>query len=155
MPSAPAQQSEQTPQQQTQQQQQETGFVRLASAMPRILVAEDEPLAALEITEILSEAGLQVVGPATTVREAMELGRGAAIVGGVLDVNLKGDLIFPVADLLSSRGAPVLLVTGYDTDTILPERYRGLCVLRKPIDRNQLIKHLHPLLHPEPAASEG
>jgi len=158
MPPAPTREPVQSPtqtQQQTQQQQQETGLVRLASATPRVLVAEDEPLAALEITGILSEAGLQVVGPATTVREAMELGRGAAIAAGVLDVNLKGDLIFPVADLLSSRGAPVVLVTGYDTDTILPERYRGLCVLRKPIDRKRLIEHLLPLLHPQPAASEG
>ena len=158
MPPAPTQEPGRGPtqtQQQTQQQQQETGFVRLASATPRVLVAEDEPLAALEITGILSEAGLQVVGPASTVREAMELARGAAIVAGVLDVNLKGDLIFPVADLLSGRGAPVVLVTGYDTDTILPERYRGLCVLRKPIDRKRLIERLLPLLRPQPVAREG
>lgn len=142
---------------QTQQQQQESGLVRTASAAPRVLVAEDEPLAALEITGILTEAGLQVVGPAATVREAMELARGAAIVAGVLDVNLKGDMIFPAADLLLSRGAPVVLITGYDTDTILPERYRGsgIAVLRKPVDRNRLLDRLRPLLALQPAAGEG
>lgn len=140
---------------QTQQQQQESGLVRTAAAAPRVLVAEDEPLAALEITGILTEAGLHVVGPAATVREAMELARGAAIVAAVLDVNLKGDMIFPVVDLLVGRGAPVVLVTGYDSDSILPERYFGFGVLRKPIDRNRLLDRLRPLLALQPAASDG
>ncbi|MFO1113922.1 MAG: HWE histidine kinase domain-containing protein [Rhodospirillales bacterium] len=147
--------SSQPTQTQTQQQQQEAGLVRTASAAPRVLVAEDEPLAALEITGILTEAGLQVVGPAATVREAMELARGAAIVAAILDVNLKGDMIFPVADLLVARGAPVVLVTGYDSDSILPERYRGIGALRKPIDRNLLLDRLSPLLALQPAAKEG
>lgn len=138
-----------------QQQQQEALALLPSSAAARVLVAEDEHLAALELARILTDAGLHVVGPASTVREAMELARGAAIAAGVFDVNLNGEMIFPVADLLIARGAPVVLVTGYDTDTPLPERYRSLAVLRKPVNRELLLKQLGALLMPHKAAGEG
>lgn len=138
-----------------QQQQQELGALQSSPAALRVLVAEDEPLAALELASILTDAGLHVVGPASTVREAMQLARGAAIAAGVFDVNLQGEMIFPVADLLIARGAPVVLVTGYDSDTPLPERYRGLGMLRKPVNRDLLVKQLTALLMPDKAAGEG
>jgi two-component sensor histidine kinase/CheY-like chemotaxis protein len=140
---------------QPQQQQQEIGALLPSPAAVRVLVAEDEHLAALELATILTDAGLHVVGPASTVREAMQLARGAAIAAGVFDVNLNGEMIFPVADLLIARGAPVVLVTGYDTDNPLPDRYRGLGVLRKPVDRDLLMKRLHTLLTPHKAAGDG
>lgn len=79
----------------------------------RILVVEDEALIAVMVEDMLSEMGSTVVGPAATIEQALALARDQDIDGAVLDVNVRGERIDPVADALAARGVPMLFATGY------------------------------------------
>ena len=84
----------------------------------RIMVVEDELLVAMLIEDILADQGCIVVGPFRTVVEAASALRTATFDAAVLDVNLRGEKIYPVAELLAARGTPFLLLSGYDQDAI-------------------------------------
>lgn len=79
----------------------------------RILVVEDEALIAVMVEDMLTDMGSVVVGPAGTIKSALELARKEAIDAAVLDVNVRGERIDPVAEALMARGVPVLFATGY------------------------------------------
>jgi CheY-like chemotaxis protein len=97
----------------------------------KILIVEDEALVALDLSMILEERGAAVAGAYGTVEEACDAvteGLDAAI----LDVDLHGRLVFPVADRLREMGTPFVFHTGrYDLET-LRERYGDVTVLSKP-----------------------
>ncbi len=100
----------------------------------RILVVEDEYILAEDLCGGLEEAGAEVIGPVATVAAA--LARVAAedrIDGAVLDVNLHGVKVFPVADALRQRGTPFVFATGYVTGD-LPAAYAGVRCCEKPYD---------------------
>jgi CheY-like chemotaxis protein len=87
----------------------------------RILVVEDESLIAMLLEMALQDEGCIVVGPASRVAEALELaGDGQHLDGALLDVNLGGEAVFPVAEALASRAVPFLLLSGYG-DQAVPE----------------------------------
>ena len=79
----------------------------------RILVVEDEALIAVMVEDMLMEMGSDVVGPAATIDAALALARVEEIDAAILDVNVRGERIDPVADALMARGVPVLFATGY------------------------------------------
>jgi len=79
----------------------------------RILVVEDEALIAVMVEDMLIEMGSEVVGPAATIEQALALARAEQLDGAVLDVNVRGERIDPVADALAARGVPMLFATGY------------------------------------------
>jgi PAS domain S-box-containing protein len=82
----------------------------------RILVVEDEPVVAMELHQLLARLGCEVIGPAGTLDEAMALASsssGSSIDVGILDVNLHGQTCYPLADLLATRGVPVVYTSGY------------------------------------------
>lgn len=79
----------------------------------RILVVEDEALIAVMVEDMLAEMGAEVVGPAATIEQALALAAAEAIDGAVLDVNVRGERIDPVAEVLAERGVPMLFATGY------------------------------------------
>ena len=79
----------------------------------RILVVEDEALIAVMVEDMLLEMGCHVVGPAATIESALALARSEQIDGAVLDVNVRGERIDPVADALLARAVPMLFATGY------------------------------------------
>jgi two-component sensor histidine kinase/CheY-like chemotaxis protein len=111
----------------------------------RVLVVEDETLVALELRLALSDAGAEVLGPAASIAEAKRLIAASRPTAAILDVNLGGESIDPLADLLMAEGVPMLVVTGYDARKALPERLRHLPVLQKPIDPATLIDGVHEL----------
>jgi CheY-like chemotaxis protein len=86
----------------------------------RILVVEDEPLVALLLKDGLLDAGAEIVGPAASVDEALKLVGQASCDGGlsvaVLDINLRGTMVSPVADRLAALGVPFVFATGYGED---------------------------------------
>ena len=107
----------------------------------RVLVVEDEALIGMLLEDELLRAGAEVVGPACSVKEALELINQMAADGGlsaaVLDINLKGETVSPVADRLAALSVPFVFATGYG------EGYnRGLHaaapILVKPFDGNQV-----------------
>ena len=79
----------------------------------RILVVEDETLVLMEIEDMLRELGCEIVGPASTVATALSAIGENELDGALLDMNLRGEHILPVAEKLMALGVPFLLVTGY------------------------------------------
>jgi CheY-like chemotaxis protein len=110
----------------------------------RVLVVEDEMMVSMLIEDMLAELGCEVVGPASRLDEAMALAREAEVDCAVLDVNLGGQPIFPVADLLRERGRPFAFATGYG-DAGLREADKGSPVLQKPFREGDLARVLGEL----------
>src|SRR4051794_37719889 len=103
----------------------------------RILVVEDEMIAAWVLEKILTELGCKVIGPAARVKEALAMIEAEVIEAVLLDVNLNGEKSYPVADALAARGVPFVFSTGYNEDS-LPEGYRDFPVLQKPYEATRL-----------------
>ena len=113
----------------------------------RVLIVEDEPLIAMELHRLLSQAGLEVSGPVGTLAQALDLAGDETLTGAIIDINLGFDTSYPVADRLRASGLPVIFVTGYAAE-ILPERFASQAILRKPIDPHMLIATLRRELGP-------
>jgi CheY-like chemotaxis protein len=110
----------------------------------RVLVVEDEMMVSMLIEDMLSELGCEVVGPASRLDEAMALVKEAELDCAVLDVNLGGQPIFPLADMLRERGRPFAFATGYG-DAGLRDVDRGSPVLQKPFREGDLARVLGEL----------
>ena len=111
----------------------------------KVLIVEDEMIVAWLLEDMLAELGCAVVGPAASVKQAMAMIDAAPIEVAVLDVNLNGEMSYPVADALTARGVPFVFVTGYDKNRML-DGYRALPVLQKPFHRSELTDTLAQLL---------
>ncbi|MBX3476112.1 MAG: response regulator [Brevundimonas sp.] len=97
----------------------------------RILVVEDESLVAMPIETILEDLGCIPVGPAATVPAGLTLATGESLDAALLDVNVAGQQVFPVAQALADRGVPLVFSTGYG-EAGLPDQWRGRPTLQKP-----------------------
>jgi two-component sensor histidine kinase len=107
------------------------------SAGKRVLLAEDEALVAMMMADILASFGLTVLGPFSRVTEAVAAVNGHDLDLAVLDINLGGELVYPVAELLFDRGVPFVFVTGYGPDRV-DKRFAQVPVLQKPIQPQEL-----------------
>lgn len=103
-----------------------------------VLVLEDAFLVALDLSDQLTDLGCDVIGPASSVKQALEIMDGVALDGAVLDVNLAGERSFPIAEVLASRGIPFLFLTGYDGATVFPDEFQQAPRLSKPVDGRAL-----------------
>jgi CheY-like chemotaxis protein len=110
----------------------------------RVLVVEDEMMVSMLIEDMLTDLGCVVVGPASRLDEAIELAGNSELDCAVLDVNLGGQPIFPLADILRAKGAPFAFATGYG-DAGLREADRGTPVLQKPFREGDLARVLGEL----------
>jgi CheY-like chemotaxis protein len=108
----------------------------------RILVVEDEFLIRVLLEDMLDELGYSVAGVAGSLEEAAEMARSGTFELAILDVNLDGEEVFPVADILAGRGVPFVFVTGYGARG-LPEPYCSRPTLQKPFQMDDLGKALH------------
>lgn len=99
----------------------------------QILVVEDEVLVAMDIEDMLLDLKCEPVGPASTIKTALEIVRSAVKLDGVLlDMNLHGQTVLPVVEELISRGVPFVLVTGYARRDEDPSAMRDAPRLNKP-----------------------
>lgn len=80
--------------------------------MPRILVVDDEPLISMLVEGWLKELGCEVVGPARSLQDGLNLADRAALDAAILDVNLAGESSLPLANALKQKGIPVAFATG-------------------------------------------
>jgi PAS domain S-box-containing protein len=103
----------------------------------RVLIVEDALLLALELEAGLQEAGAQVIGCAADVEEALRMMELGPIDAAVLDANLNGVSVAPVAEALRARGVPFVFATGYGDSKILPEGFDAP-IIRKPYDVTQV-----------------
>ena len=87
-----------------------------------VLLVEDEFLVAMMVEGFLADAGCSVFGPFNRVPEAIEAAQTLNIDVAVLDVNIAGERVYPVAHVLERRGIPFILVSGYGEDAIPRDR---------------------------------
>lgn len=107
-----------------------------------VLVVEDEYMIACELSEELSTNGAEVIGPVGTVDGARALldSRGR-IDAAILDINLRGEYVFELANELEHRGLPFLFATGYDGE-VIPERYHHVVRCEKPVKASNVVAAL-------------
>jgi len=103
----------------------------------RVLVVEDEFLVAALLEDTLRGLGCDVVGPAQTVEEALALIGAEPIDVAVLDVNIGGEKVFPVADALAAQKTPFIFATAYGAAGVA-ERHDKRAVLDKPYHERAL-----------------
>ena len=112
----------------------------------RVLVVEDEYFIADDMARALKKLGAEVVGPVPTKDKALALvSSDQRIDAAVLDINLKGETVFPVADALRQQGVPFVFATGYDQGNVPPD-YHAVPRWEKPFDPQELVKALPSLL---------
>jgi CheY-like chemotaxis protein len=116
----------------------------------RILVVEDEMLVAWLLQDMLTDLGCVVIGPAASVGAALALIEVQGLDAAVLDVNLGGQMSYPVADALLARGVPFVFSTGYASNR-LQEGYRTYSALQKPYHMTELSDALAGLMAPADA----
>jgi CheY-like chemotaxis protein len=108
-----------------------------SKTMARLLVVEDEYLIRMLVEDMLADLGYDVAAAVGTIDEAREFATNGDFAAAILDVNVDGEWIFPVADILAKRRLPFVFVTGYG-ERSLPEPYRDRPALQKPFQAEQL-----------------
>ena len=111
-----------------------------------ILLAEDEYFLAEDLRSWLQAHGAFVVGPVCTISGGLAAARDHRQPdAAVLDINLNGEQVFPLADHLAGQGVPFLFTTGYDDDMI-PPRFRTAPRLEKPLDLTAVLPTLAKII---------
>lgn len=98
----------------------------------RVLVVEDSFLVVMTLEDLFDRLGWKIVGPAVRVDEALALARTEDFDAAFIDINLAGEMSWPVAAHLKERGIPFAFSTGYDLDTLLPASLQGTPTVGKP-----------------------
>ncbi len=111
-----------------------------------VLVAEDEPIIALDLEFAIEDAGGEVIGPASSVEHALTLLGSHSVAGAILDVNLIDRDISPVVECLIERRVPFILQSGVGLPPKLAARFPDLKVHIKPIIAVRLIEDLEALI---------
>ena len=119
--------------------------VESASALQglRVLVVEDEALVSMLLEDMLADHGCEVAATASRIAQALDMvaDDNLSFDAAILDVNLGGEPIFPVAEALAARGAPFVFATGYGAGG-LPETWRSRPTLQKPFSHEDVGKAL-------------
>jgi len=107
----------------------------------RILVVEDEAAISLLLEDMLLDFGCEVIGPAARLSAALEAVAREQVDLAILDVNVAGEPIYPVAEALAQRSIPFVFSTGYGSAGIR-DSFRDRPVLQKPFAQNDLKQKL-------------
>ncbi|MEX0760751.1 MAG: response regulator [Tistlia sp.] len=107
----------------------------------RVLIVEDETVVALMIEDMLDDLGYQLAGSLASLEKALEAAQDTDADVALLDVNIGGKEIFPVAERLRQRGIPLIFATGYG-NAGLPAAWRDVTVLAKPFVLEDLSRAL-------------
>jgi len=102
-----------------------------------VLVVEDEELISLLLVDVLEEFGAEILGPACRVADALRLVEQGGMTLALLDLSLKGEAVYPVADRLGELGVPFVFLTGYGQGHVVA-RHAGVPLLTKPFGPTQL-----------------
>src|SRR5215218_1603919 len=118
----------------------------------RVRVVEDEALIGILIEDMIHDGG-EMLGPASTLTDALVFARETQADVALLDLNLKGVLAYPVADVLRERGMPIVFTTGYGSAG-LSERFQDCPILDKPFDQHSLEKAIETVLSSNACSSD-
>jgi CheY-like chemotaxis protein len=108
---------------------------------PYVLVVEDELMIRMLLEDMLMDSGYEVIASAGRLDDALQYAREADFDLAILDVNLAGESVAPVAEVLEQRGLPFVFATGYG-ERGLPEEHRGKPTLQKPFQQENLSRIL-------------
>ena len=109
-----------------------------------ILLVEDEQLVSLFMRDVLEDEGFQCLST-NTVDHARRWIEHVPIGAAILDVSVRGELVFPLAHLLVEKRTPFVFVTGYDRD-VIPKEFDSTTYFQKPVDTEQLLGAIKRLI---------
>jgi CheY-like chemotaxis protein len=121
------------------------------SEEPRLLLVEDEMVVGIFMQELLRSMGYQSTHPIARLSEAIAAATNERFKGAVLDMNLNGEIVYPLAELLTEQSVPFLFVTGYAPRSVDP-RFIQVPILQKPILQDELAGTLQHVLAARPKA---
>jgi DNA-binding response OmpR family regulator len=110
-----------------------------------VLVVEDQYFLAGDIARALAAVGAEVVGPVPNLDRGLALSRSQDLDAAVLDINLRGEDVYRLAEELMRKDVPIVFTTGVDS-TVLPAAFVQVPRLEKPIQLSDLIRTLSDLL---------
>ena len=110
----------------------------LSSTRKNVLLVEDEAMVAMMVEKVLAEFGLHVVGPYGTIDDAMRAASEIPLDAAILDINLDGQSVYPVVDVLMANGVPTAFISGYGAESV-DRRFEHIPLVQKPIDRQVLL----------------
>ena len=110
-----------------------------------VFLVEDEVMIRMMVADMLEELGYKVAAEAGDITEALRLADATQFDIAILDVNVNGKVISPVADLIKAKGCPFIFATGYGSSG-LPEQYRDRPALQKPFQLDALAKTIEAAL---------
>ncbi len=111
----------------------------IALAGGSIMLVEDEAIVALALNDSLTDMGFSVVGPFSRISDACRALQDNQVDGAILDVNLAGETVYSLAEILTARKIPFVFATGYGAESI-ESRFRHIPVLQKPIEKDMLTR---------------
>ena len=110
-----------------------------------VFLVEDEVMIRMMVADMLEELGYSIAAEAGDISEAIRLAQSTDFDLAILDVNVNGKVISPVADLIKARNRPFIFATGYGSSG-LPEQYRDRPALQKPFQIDALGKTIETAL---------
>jgi DNA-binding NtrC family response regulator len=120
-----------------------------------VLVAEDQTFIALDLALAIEDAGGEVIGPAASVAEALDLLASKDVAAAILDVDLIGGDCSAVLEVLASRHIPTIVQTGVELPRALAARFPGLVVHDKPYRASALVAQLEAMIDNAAAGHVG
>jgi CheY-like chemotaxis protein len=111
----------------------------------KVLIVEDEMLIAMMLQDMVADAGLEVEGVANSLTAGIELARRADFDLAILDINLNGEEVYPVAEILRKRGIPFIFSTGYGAGGVR-SGFDGAPQVMKPFQQDLLMDALKTAL---------
>lgn len=116
-----------------------------------VFLVEDEVMIRMMVADMLEELGYTIAAEAGEIGEAMRLAENTYFDLAILDVNVNGKVISPVADVIKARNRPFIFATGYGSAG-LPEEYRDRPALQKPFQLETLSRTIDHVLRGGPAS---
>lgn len=112
-----------------------------------ILIVEDEAMIACDLEDVVLVHGAKIAELCLDLESAMDVARDGKLDAAILDYNIGGKIVYPVADILWQRGIPFVFNTAIGERESLAQRYAGVEVCRKPTSERELIDALERALH--------
>lgn len=108
----------------------------------RVLIVEDNPIIAYDISDLVEDTGAEPVGPALNVAAGMKLVAENHLDAALLDIDLGGDYVWPIAEALERNQVPFAFVSAQCSADMMPESFRSRPCIHKPAKPDDIVKTL-------------